>query len=262
MSAVWPCSTRSGIGRKGAAVLTVAVGVLGTSLEVAQQPLLPGQARIWCFRRNGTPRISRSVPRGSRAQTRAQIAGADRGCPTGLYNDPGDGRVDAGDVARVASDDCMLPLSSAQHDVHVNDVIMTAACAHQPHASGHAQRHDRDVNVGRLEQPGESNLTRAPPGLRDYLGRDADGSAPSPGSFQAGLHCYRLGRLVQRQKGPGIEREPGRRRAVQPAILPLGLADPVRPTWSSSASTCRRVSSGTGVSSRQAARISSRRSRS
>jgi hypothetical protein len=198
---------------------------------------------------------------GSRAQTRAQIAGADAG-ERGLYNDPRDSRVDAGDVAWVTSDDCMLAPSGAQHDVYVNDVIMTGTRAHQPDASGDAQRHDRYVDVGRLEQPGESNLTRAPPGLSDRLSRNTNGSAPSPGGFQPGLHGYRLGRLVQRQKGPGIEREPGCRRPVQPAILPLGLAGPVRPTWSSSASTCRWVSSGTGVSARQAARISSRRSRS
>jgi hypothetical protein len=48
----------------------------------------------------------------------------------------------------------MLPLSGTKHDVHVNDVVVTGSRAHQPDASGHAQRHDRDSYVGRLEQPG------------------------------------------------------------------------------------------------------------
>jgi hypothetical protein len=49
---------------------------------------------------------------------------------------------------------------------------MVSVRAHQPDAPRHARRHDRDVEVGRLEQPGETGLARTAPGLCDDFGAD------------------------------------------------------------------------------------------
>jgi hypothetical protein len=107
-------------------------------------------------------------------------------------------RVDASDVAGVACDDGVMTLPSAEHDVDVHDVIVVSVRAHQPDAAGHAERHDRDVDVRRFEQPCEAGLARAAPRLRDDFGGDADGSAAPPRRRQACLHGEGLGGVVKR----------------------------------------------------------------
>jgi hypothetical protein len=46
-------------------------------------------------------------------------------------------------------------LSGAEYDEGVDEIIVVTLCAHQPDSAGHAERHDRDVDVRRLEQPTE-----------------------------------------------------------------------------------------------------------
>jgi len=171
-------------------------------------------------------------------------------------------RVDPGNVVGVAGDDGMTTLPGAEHDMYVNDVVMVSVRTHQPDAPRHAQRHDRDVDARRPEQPGETGLARTAPCLCDDFGRDAD-SSPAPSSrVQSCLHRNGLARLIERKKRASVESEPRRRSRAHPASLSSPPVRPASPASSSSASTCRWTSSGTGVSSRQAVRMSSRDSRS
>jgi len=79
-------------------------------------------------------------------------------------------RVNPGDVVGVAGDDGVTTLPGAEHDVYVNYVVMVSVRAHRPDAPRHTQRHDRDVDAGRLEQPGETSLARTAPRLCDDFG--------------------------------------------------------------------------------------------
>jgi hypothetical protein len=45
-----------------------------------------------------------------------------------------------------------MTLPGAEDDVDVHDVIVVSVRAHQPDATGDAERHDRDVDIGRSEQ--------------------------------------------------------------------------------------------------------------
>src|SRR5260370_17659242 len=96
----------------------------------------------------------------------------------------------------VAGDDGVMTLPGAEHDMYVNYVVMVGVRAHQPDAPRHAQRHDRDVDAGRLEQAGETGLARTAPCLCDDFGRDADGSAAPPGLIQSSLHGSALTTVV------------------------------------------------------------------
>ena len=171
-------------------------------------------------------------------------------------------RVDLADVVGIAGDDGVVTLPGAEHNVYVDNVVMVRVRADQPDAPRHAQRHDRDVDAGRLEQPGETGLAGTAPCLCDNFGRNADSSPASPGLIQSWLHGHGLAGVVEREKRPSVQREPGRRARAHPASLSPLPGAPVSPAWSSSASICRWTSSGTGVSARQAARMSSRFSRS
>jgi hypothetical protein len=100
--------------------------------------------------------------------------------PVRLDEDSWHCRVDPGNVVRVAGDDGVLTLPGAEHDVYVDDVIMVNVRTYQPGAPRHTQRHDRDIDAGRLEQPGQTSLARTAPGLGDDLSRNADCSAVPP----------------------------------------------------------------------------------
>jgi len=149
-----------------------------------------------------------------------------------LDDDSWHGRVDAGNVAGVAGDDGVMTLPGAEHDVHVHDITMVSARAHQPDATGHAERHDRDVDVTSCQEPRKAGLARAAPRLRDDFSGDADGPAAPPGRLQARLHGHRLGRVVERKERAGVERQPGSCGHAYPAILPLRGAWSASPAWS------------------------------
>jgi len=140
------------------------------------------------------------------------------------------GRVDPGDIVGVAGDDGVTALPGAEHDMDVNYVVMVNLRAHQPDTPRHAQRHDRDVDTGRPEQPGQTGLARTAPRLRDDFGRDADTSPAPPSLVQSSLHDYGLARVVEREKRAGVEREPVRRSRVHLAGLSLSPGRSVSPT--------------------------------
>jgi len=166
--------------------------------------------------------------------------------------------VDTRDVIRIAGDHRVATVSGAQRDVHVDDIGVTCRGADGADNSGHAQSHDRNVDVGRLDQPGQANLPRSAPGLRGDSDRDADRRAAPPRLGQPGLHDDGLAWVIKGQEGSGVESESNRRRRAHPAIRERRLAGAARPTSANSASTCACTSLGTGVSARHWARSSSR----
>jgi hypothetical protein len=91
-----------------------------------------------------------------------------------------------------------MTLPGAEYDVDVHDIIVVSVCAYQPDAAGHAERHDRDIDVWGFEESGETGLARASPRLRYGLGGDADGAAPLPGYLQACLHGHGLSGVIKR----------------------------------------------------------------
>ena len=73
----------------------------------------------------------------------------------------------------------MAALFRTERHVNVDDVIVTGARAQQAYAARDIRRHDGDVDVSRLQQASQADLTGATPGLRNGPDRDTDGaSAP------------------------------------------------------------------------------------
>src|SRR5260221_2643121 len=142
--------------------------------------------------------------------------------------------VDTQHVIRVAGGDGVPALPGAERHMNVNDIVVAAASAQQSYAARDVRRHDGDVDVPRLQQPDQADLTGTAPRLRDGANGNADGTPAPQGLIQAGLHGDRLARVIKRKKRTGVEGESGCRARRHPASLSSRLGWPVRPTRSSS----------------------------
>ena len=117
----------------------------------------------------------------------------------------------------------------AQHHVDVDYVVVATACAQQPHTARDIRRHDGDVDIPRLQQPGQPDLAGTAPRLRDRSDRNADRTPTPDGLFQPGLHGDRLGRMIEREKRAGVEGQSGGAFGRHPASLSSRPGVPVRP---------------------------------
>src|SRR5215472_2223957 len=98
----------------------------------------------------------------------------------------------------------MMSFPGAQRRMHVDDVVMTAERAHQPDSARDVRRHEGYIDVPRLQQPRQPDLTGTPPCLRDSADGNAD-STPAPQRLvQAGLHGDGLSGVVEREKRTGV----------------------------------------------------------
>jgi hypothetical protein len=89
--------------------------------------------------------------------------------------------------------------------MNVNDIAMAGGRTEQPNTSGDVQIHDGNLDVKRLDQTSQTDLTRTAPGLCNHARWDTQGSATMPQLVNAGLHELRFCRLIQGEERTCIE---------------------------------------------------------
>lgn len=66
----------------------------------------------------------------------------------GLHRNEPQIRVNVCEVSDIAGDDRVVTFTSAQRDMHVDDVLVTTGGAHDADRPSHGQRHHRKLHVG------------------------------------------------------------------------------------------------------------------
>lgn len=112
----------------------------------------------------------------------------------------------------------VTPFPSAQSDVHIDDIVMSTCRAQVANASGNVQIHDSDLDIQRIDETSQPDLSRAAPGLCDHACRNTQRSSAMPELFDAELHHWSLSSLIHSEECAGVESETRDLAACHPAI--------------------------------------------
>jgi hypothetical protein len=124
----------------------------------------------------------------------------------------------------------VTPFTSAQSDMHIDDIVMSTCRTQDTDASGHAQIHDSDLDVRRVDETSKPDLSWAAPGLCNNSRWDTQRSSAMPELFDAELHHLSLSRLIHSEERAGVESKTRDATTCHPAIRSswsLGLTRPI-----------------------------------